>query len=74
MTGALTGTTVAVVGLGPMGRGIARVFAGAGARVLVVDISPEATEAALARTAADAAAEGTELGDVTMDLTEYNRN
>lgn len=40
-----TPLTVAVAGLGPMGRGIARVFERAGATVLVSDISPEATAA-----------------------------
>jgi 3-hydroxybutyryl-CoA dehydrogenase len=44
----LEGFTVAVAGLGPMGRGIARVFASAGASVVVSDVSEEATEAGLA--------------------------
>jgi 3-hydroxybutyryl-CoA dehydrogenase len=35
--------TVAVAGLGPMGRGIARVLDRAGAVVMVVDLTPEAT-------------------------------
>ena len=37
-------TSVAVVGLGPMGRGIARVFAGAGAEVVVFDADAAALE------------------------------
>jgi 3-hydroxybutyryl-CoA dehydrogenase len=41
---------VVIAGLGPMGRGIARVFAAAGAQVTVVDIDTAATDAGLART------------------------
>ena len=48
MTG-LTGLTVVVVGLGPMGRGIARIFAAAGAATTVVD-RDEPTTVAGART------------------------
>jgi 3-hydroxybutyryl-CoA dehydrogenase len=55
---ALEETVVAVVGLGPMGRGIARVFDAAGARVQVVDVSPEVTAAQLDRARAEAAADG----------------
>jgi 3-hydroxybutyryl-CoA dehydrogenase len=39
----LDGLSVVVVGLGPMGRGIARCFADAGASVLVVDVDAETT-------------------------------
>jgi 3-hydroxybutyryl-CoA dehydrogenase len=39
----LDGLSVVVVGLGPMGRGIARCFAGVGASVLVVDVDAETT-------------------------------
>jgi 3-hydroxybutyryl-CoA dehydrogenase len=41
--GDLTAVRVAVAGLGPMGRGIARVFAQAGATVVVVDADHDAT-------------------------------
>ena len=44
----LAGVRVVVAGLGPMGRGIARVFDRAGAQVQVVDISAEAGERGLA--------------------------
>ena len=50
--------TVAVAGLGPMGRGIARVFDRAGADVVVSDISPEATAIGLERIRQEAAADG----------------
>jgi 3-hydroxybutyryl-CoA dehydrogenase len=50
----LTGLKVVVAGLGPMGRDISRVFAGAGARVSVVDVSAELTEAGLAKIYAEA--------------------
>jgi 3-hydroxybutyryl-CoA dehydrogenase len=56
MTDQLGGLRVAVVGLGPMGRGIARVFAVAGAEVAVVDVDGPATEAGLARTLEEAEA------------------
>lgn len=58
---ALVGKTVVVVGLGPMGRGIARVFDRAGAQVVAVDISVEATAAGLDRMRAEAAKDGEEL-------------
>ena len=70
MSAPLTGLTVAVAGLGPMGRGIARVFDRAGATVIVSDISAEATEAGLAQIRADAEADGDELGGVTGSLLE----
>lgn len=54
----VAGLRVLVAGLGPMGRGIARVFARAGADVLVTDVSPELTEAGLAETRAEAEADG----------------
>lgn len=44
----LDGFTVAVAGMGPMGRGIARVFAMAGATVVVSDVSGAATDVGLA--------------------------
>lgn len=59
------GLRVVVAGLGPMGRGIARVFARAGASVRVVDISPELTEAGLAKTRTEAEADGETLSEVT---------
>ena len=55
---ATTSLTVAVAGLGPMGRGIARVFDRCGARVVVCDVSPEATQAGLDQIRAEAAADG----------------
>jgi 3-hydroxybutyryl-CoA dehydrogenase len=61
----MSGLEVVVVGLGPMGRGIARVFDRAGASVRVVDITPEATQAALERTRAEAEADGESLTSVT---------
>ena len=42
-----TDGTVAVVGAGTMGQGIAQVFAAAGQRVTLIDVSPEATERAV---------------------------
>lgn len=57
----LAGLRVVVAGLGPMGRGIARVFDQAGATVLVVDVSPEATEQGLARIREEAAEDGQKL-------------
>lgn len=49
--------TVAVVGMGPMGRGIARVFSAAGADVLVADITPELTRRGIETIAAESAAD-----------------
>jgi len=51
------GLRVMIAGLGPMGRGIARVFARAHAEVDVVDISPEFTEAGLEKIRAEAEAD-----------------
>lgn len=59
----LEGFTVAVAGMGPMGRGIARVFALAGATVVVSDVSDEATAAGLAALRAEG--EGEPLQRVT---------
>jgi len=53
----LAGLRVVVAGLGPMGRGIARVFDRAGAQVQVVDISAEAGERGLALIHDEAAAD-----------------
>lgn len=50
--------TVAVAGMGPMGRGIARVFRMAGADVVVSDISPETTQAGVSAIATESAADG----------------
>ena len=50
----LEGLEVAVVGLGPMGRGIAGVFAAAGARVVVTDLDAATTEAGRASILAEA--------------------
>jgi 3-hydroxybutyryl-CoA dehydrogenase len=64
-----TSLTVAVAGLGPMGRGIARVFERAGAKVLVSDISPEATAAGIdqIRQEAEADGESTSVRGVTLE-------
>lgn len=61
----LSGTTVVVSGLGPMGRGIARVFAAAGAAVRVVDVTPEATVQGLAAIRAEADKDGASMGSIT---------
>jgi 3-hydroxybutyryl-CoA dehydrogenase len=61
----LAGTRVVVVGLGPMGRGIARAFDAAGADVQVVDVTPEATLAALEKTRSEAEAEQQALASTT---------
>lgn len=54
----VNGLTVAVAGLGPMGRGIARLFRQAGADVIVSDVSPEATQQGIERISAEAAEDG----------------
>lgn len=54
----LDGFTVAVAGLGPMGRGIARVFGRAGATVVVSDVSSDATRQGLAQITAEAEGDG----------------
>ncbi|MDQ0614277.1 3-hydroxybutyryl-CoA dehydrogenase [Microbacterium sp. W4I4] len=54
----LEGLTVAVAGMGPMGRGIARVFAQAGANVIVSDMTPELTQGGVDAIAAESAADG----------------
>lgn len=54
------GLRVLVVGLGPMGRGIARSFAGAGARVSVLDVDRETTQHRLTLTMQEGAEEGPE--------------
>jgi 3-hydroxybutyryl-CoA dehydrogenase len=61
----ITGLRVVVAGLGPMGRGIARVFDRVGARVRVVDVSPELTQAGLNRIRVEAEADGETLSAVT---------
>lgn len=45
--GAVTGLRVTVAGMGPMGRGIARVFETAGAEVTIVDVSRDLAEQGL---------------------------
>lgn len=55
---ALEGFTVAVAGMGPMGRGIARVFAQAGANVIVSDMTPEMTQGGVDAIAAESEADG----------------
>jgi len=66
VSAALRGTVVAVVGMGPMGRGIARIFDAAGASVRVVDVSPEVTAAQLDRARAEAEADGQALARTTV--------
>lgn len=56
---------VVVAGLGPMGRGIARVFAETGARVTVVDADPEATARGLAQMIEDGAVDVATAESVT---------
>ncbi|MFI7673584.1 3-hydroxyacyl-CoA dehydrogenase NAD-binding domain-containing protein [Actinophytocola sp. NPDC049390] len=55
---------VAVAGLGPMGRGIARVFAETGATVTIVDADPEATARGHAMMLADGPVEVTAAASV----------
>jgi 3-hydroxybutyryl-CoA dehydrogenase len=56
---------VTVAGLGPMGRGIARVFARAGAAVTVVDADPEATARGHATLVEEAADEPVDVSAAT---------
>jgi 3-hydroxybutyryl-CoA dehydrogenase len=67
---ALGGVTVAVAGMGPMGRGIARVFRGAGAEVLVSDLTPELTQAGVDAIAAESAADGEPVEVVGLPLAD----
>lgn len=62
---ALAGLRVVVAGLGPMGRGIARLYDRAGAAVGVVDLTPELTGRGLAAIRAEAAADGESPSSVT---------
>jgi len=66
----LDGLRVVVVGLGPMGRGIARVFDRAGAEVRVVDVTAEATAAGLASIEDDTRADGDTLRSVSGSTLE----
>lgn len=61
----IAGLRVAVAGMGPMGRGIARVFETAGAMVTVVDVSRELAERGL-RTIREEYADGPSLGRITV--------
>lgn len=61
MNGSLGALTVGVVGLGAMGRGIARLFAGKGARVLVMDADPSLTSSGIAEAMKEAAADNAEV-------------
>jgi 3-hydroxybutyryl-CoA dehydrogenase len=56
------GFTVAVAGMGPMGRGIARVFDRAGASVVISDLDEETANAGLDRIRAEAEADGETVG------------
>jgi 3-hydroxybutyryl-CoA dehydrogenase len=64
---------VAVAGLGPMGRGIARVFAKAGATVVVVDADPEATARGHATLLSEAEEDPVEVSTVAS-VTEAARD
>ncbi|MEV0069169.1 3-hydroxyacyl-CoA dehydrogenase NAD-binding domain-containing protein [Amycolatopsis sp. NPDC050768] len=61
----LAGLKVVVAGLGPMGRDISRVFDRAGADVRVVDVSPELTEAGLAKIRAEAESAGETVSSIS---------
>ena len=65
----IEGLTVAVAGLGPMGRGIARVFDRAGARVIVSDVSLELAQLGLEQIRQEAEADGNSIS-VTADTLE----
>lgn len=65
-----TQVTVAVAGMGPMGRGIARVFRGAGARVIVSDLTHEMTQAGVDAIAAESEADGQPVTVTGMPLAE----
>lgn len=67
---ALDGVTVAVAGMGPMGRGIARVFRDAGADVIVSDLTPELTQAGVDAIAAESTADGTPVAVTGLPLAE----
>ena len=64
--GTMDGLVVAVAGLGPMGRGIARAFDRAGARVIVSDLDLEQANSGLERIREEATSEG-EACSVTAD-------
>lgn len=66
----LAGLTVVVAGMGPMGRGIARVFRQAGATVIVSDITPEMTQAGVDAIAAESAADGSPVEVVGKPLAD----
>lgn len=63
----LSGLRVAIAGLGPMGRGIARVFDRAGADVVVVDVSPELSRRGLETIVEEAAADGETVAAFAAD-------
>lgn len=67
---ALKGITVAVAGMGPMGRGIARVFRRAGAEVIVSDLTPELTQAGVDAIAAESTADGEPVTVTGLPLAE----
>lgn len=62
--------TVVVAGMGPMGRGIARVFRQAGAEVIVSDITPEMTQNGVDTIAAESLADGSPLTVIGSPLDE----
>lgn len=66
----MEGLTVAVAGMGPMGRGIARVFRRAGATVIVADLTPELTQAGVDAIAAESAADDEPVTVVGLPLAE----
>lgn len=67
---ALAGVTVAVAGMGPMGRGIARVFRRSGAEVVVSDLTPELTQAGVDAIAAESEADGEPVAVVGLPLAD----
>lgn len=66
----LDGLTVVVAGMGPMGRGIARVFRRAGAEVIVSDLTAEMTQAGVDAIATESAAEGEPVEVLGMPLSD----
>lgn len=60
--------TVAVVGMGPMGRGIAQVFGRAGATVVVSDLNAELTQIGVDAIAAESEADGDPVTVTGMPL------
>ena len=68
MTDRLTGRTIGVIGLGPMGQGIALAMGLAGARVMVMDNDAQLTTTLAAKIREDAAATGAQIDLQEVDL------